>query len=628
VNAAVALVVASLVGVLAQWMRLARRWGIGAPAGVDLALGLRTLPRAYFEAVHRVVARERRVARMHVLTAGGTLWAVAFVLLQAIWPSRVLAGLAVAAAACACVGAVIDQQRRSQGRPARLSGGAYDRLPFALGGFNTALGALALQDMVPVRWPGALAVTLTALGAVCVATLIAMAARGPMRHALAGVVHLVAHPRPRRFAPGVHADTALAPLDLEADKLGAETIADFSWNRLAAFDSCVQCGKCEEACPAFAAEQPLNPKKLINDLTAAPGGIGSDYWGNPHPGVSNASNSDPLDPLVGPAGRSAVAPETIWSCTTCRACVEACPMLIEHVDAVVDLRRFLVLETGDVPAKVAKTLTALRETDTVSGRATSSRFDWAVDLDLPVLGEARSCEVLLWAGDSAFDLRNQRTLRSLVLLLRHAGIDVAVLGPEERDCGDLARRLGDEATFQGLAKANLETLSRYSFDRIVTADPHVAHCLAKEYAAFAPPLPVVHHTTFLEELVAVGRLPIRRVPRSEIATFHDPCYLGRYSGEIEAPRRLLTRMGLALKEMERHAMNSRCCGGGGGAPIADVPGKRRISDLRVDDARAAGAATIVAACPYCTQMLEGVIGPRPEIVDIAELLLTATEGRP
>jgi len=300
--------------------------------------------------------------------------------------------------------------------------------------------------------------------------------------------------------------------------------------------------------------------------------------------------------------------------------------MIEHVDAVIDLRRFQTLELGATPGKAADALAELRAADNPGGRPLAGRLDWAADLALPVMAQKRDADVLLWLGDGGFELRNQRTLRALVRLLRRAGIDFAVLAEEERDCGDLARRLGDEATFQDLARRNIATLAQYAFARIVTADPHAFHCLKNEYPAFGGRYEVIHHTTLLAALIAEKRLTIA-APLAGRVTYHDPCYLGRYNGEIESPRAILEALGVEHVEMERYGYRSSCCGGGGGAPLTDVPGKRRIPDIRMDHARATGAATVAVACPNCAVMLEGVIGPRPAVADIAELLLSAVEGQ-
>jgi Fe-S oxidoreductase len=286
------------------------------------------------------------------------------------------------------------------------------------------------------------------------------------------------------------------------------------------------------------------------------------------------------------------------------------------------MRRHQTLELGATPGKGAEALAELKAADNPGGRALASRLDWATDLALPRLADAASADILLWLGDAAFELRGQRTLRSLVRLLRQAKVDFAVIGAEELDCGDIARRLGDEALFQDLARRNIDLLARHRFRRILTADPHVLHCLKNEYPALGGHYDVVHHTTFLATLIEEDRLvPSRSL--GQAVTFHDPCYLGRYNGEIASPRAILDRLGVERREMERSGLRSSCCGGGGGAPLTDIAGKRRIPDIRMDQARETGAPVLAVACPNCAVMLEGVVGPRPAVADIAELLEAA-----
>ncbi len=399
------------------------------------------------------------------------------------------------------------------------------------------------------------------------------------------------------------------------------TAADFSWNRLLGFDACVQCGRCEVACPAFEAGLPLNPKALIQDLVSAEmgGGVSGQYHGQGHP--DRAGRPESRGGVLIDA-ESGIHPDTLWACTTCRACVAECPMMIEHVDAVIDMRRFQTLEAGATPAKGAAVLDELRESDNMGGRPAARRADWAVDLDIPVLTERGSADVLLWMGEGAFERRNQRTLRSLVKLLRRAGVDFAILGAEEADCGDLARRLGDEATFQRLAAQNIATLDRYDFNEIVTADPHVLQAIGREYPALGGHYKVRHHTTFLARLVVEGRLPAA-AGEAMALTYHDPCYLGRYNGETEAPRHLLEHIGQRVTEMDKSGERSSCCGSGGGLAVTDIPGRRRIADVRMNHVAATGAETVAVACPHCATMLEGVVQPRAEVVDIAELLADA-----
>ncbi len=614
------LVVLVLVGAaVATGLARARLWRKGRPAAVDWRHGLLALPKRYLHDVHDVVARDGYASTMHMLVAGGLIGASGLTLIGLAPPlaaSGAYWSLVALFFTVTLAGALMVGARRIPDRPKRLSGGRFQLLPFLLVGYAVggAFGALGNAASVPaLAWPGLVIL------AVCGAGLVVFLGRGPMRHAFAGALHLAAHPRAERFEG--ERETALHPLDLAArQKLGAETIDDFAWNRLLGFDACIQCGRCETACPAFAAGQPLNPKRLIQDLVTALDPGQPAYAGSPYPQARPVAGRAG-GPIVGEG--ALIHPDTIWSCTTCRACVEECPMMIEHVDAIVDLRRFQTMERAAPPEKAVRPLTELRGAEEPGGRALSARTDFAAGAPLPVIGEA-GCDLLLWLGEGAYDLRYGRTLRALVALLSAAGADFAVLGAEERDCGDLARRLGDEATFQDLARANVATLASKRFNRIVTADPHALHVIRNEYPAFGGRFEVIHHTALIEELAAAGRLALGRIGGT--VTYHDPCYLGRYNGEIEAPRALLDRLGLERREMERSGKRSMCCGGGGGAPVSDVSGERRIPDLRMAQAAGTGAATVAVACPMCTAMLEGVVGDRPQVKDIAELALEALEA--
>lgn len=295
-------------------------------------------------------------------------------------------------------------------------------------------------------------------------------------------------------------------------------------------------------------------------------------------------------------------------------------MLIEHVDAVVDMRRALTMVEGAVPGKGAQALENLRHTQTVGGFPRAVRYHWAVDMDVPVLEEGGRTDYLLIAGEGAFDMRYQRALRALVKVLKHAGVEFAVLGEAEIDSGDLARRLGDEAGFQKLASANIAMLAKRQFKHIVTPDPHVFHCMKNEYPAMGGRYDVLHHSGLIAALFREKRIRLKGEALQAPLTYHDPCYLGRYNGELDAPRDVLAALGIAVREMERSRERGRCCGGGGGAPFTDIPGTTRIPDIRIVDARTIGAEVVAVACPNCTAMLEGVVGPRPEVMELAELV--------
>ena len=611
------LAVATLAAGLA---RRAKLWAAGASAPVAWS-GLLAIPKRYFVDLHHVVARDPYIARTHIAVAGGAVAALVLVGLNyglAIY-SRTLDFAILAAAAIMLTGAHFIWLRRRE-TPSRLSRGAWSRLPYTLAAFAIGLGILVATPPETISAATAIFASLLLLAGSAELAL-GIGTGGPMKHAVAGLLHLAFHPRPERF-DGVRS-TALKPLTLEANAFGIAKPADFKWNQLLSFDACVQCGKCEAACPAFAAGQPLNPKKIIQDLVA---GLSSDsdkdYAGSPYPGISVGSHAGFPAVAIVPG---LIEPQTLWSCTTCRACVEECPMLIEHVDAIVGMRRNLNLTHGDAPGKAAETLANLRDTQTQGGYPLSARYAWAIDLDVKTAEPGVPIDVLLFAGEGAFEMRYQRTLRSLVKVLKAAKVDFAVLGEHERDTGDTARRLGDEATFQDLAKRNIAMLNTLSFKRIVTPDPHVLHSLKNEYVAFGGTYDVVHHTTFLAALASEGRLSLKPSSDTRKITYHDPCYLGRYNGEFEAPRALLRKLGLAVHEMQRSGPRARCCGGGGGAPLTDIPGKQRIPDMRMGDIRETGAKVVAVACPQCTAMLEGVTGDRPEVLDIAELVAASLE---
>ncbi|WFF40109.1 DUF3483 domain-containing protein [Salinicola endophyticus] len=595
------------------------------------------MPKRYLNDLHHVVARDKAIAHTHVATAGGFVAAMALALVVHGfgWHNPILGGLLLAASLCMFIGALAVNRRRID-PPAKLSKGPWQRLSKSLLAYSVGmfLVSLPLVGVAPtLLGGGVLALILLALVAWGLAEmLIGMGWGGPMKHAFAGSFHLAFHRRPERFddqhrdvAHDVHRgsrSTALFPLDLTAKTLGVEKPADFQWEQLLGFDACVQCGRCQNVCPAYAAGQPLNPKKLIQDMVVGmAGGSDARYAGSGYPGIEvGKHHGGPSDAIV----PQLVEAQTLWACTTCRACVEECPMMIEHVDAIVDMRRFITLERGETPEKGAAAIDNLIATDNPGGLDNASRLDWAADLDMPRIQQRpEGVDVLLWLGDGAFDMRNQRTLRALVKILRAGGVDFAVLGDEERDSGDVARRLGDEATFQRLAERNIATLSRYRFQRIVTADPHSFHVLGREYGAFGGDYVVKHHSTFIAELFDAGRLSVKAAEPGETVTYHDPCYLGRYNGEFAAPRQVLAALGVEVAEMERSGYRSRCCGGGGGAALSDVPGKARIPDMRMEDVRETGATTVAVACPQCTAMLEGVVEPRPQVKDLAELVAAA-----
>ena len=586
-----------------------RVWHRGAAADVQLSRGLLRVPRRYFRDVHDVVSRDGLSAWMHILTAGGFLaWLAGTVVIFLFSDSQTAAAIypifGIGCAFAVLAGGLLDLERRRRspsGRRAAFSKGAWRMLPVTLVAF--AIGLIAAFALDPSSG-------LASIASSAVLVLIAVLTCyfvpfGPLRHGWIGVLNLACHPRPARFEGAT--ETALVPVDLDSQKLGVASTRDLAWNRILNADSCVQCGRCEAACPAFAAGQPLNPKYLINQVLGGLPGLVTKYAGATHPGEEN----------VGPG--APVNDNTLWSCTTCRACVDSCPMFIEHVDVIVDMRRNLTLEKGRFPEKTAEALENFRMTDNRDGKPLAERWQWAQDLELPEINKVDHVQYLLWVGNAGFEAENAAMLRALVKVLRRADVDFAVLGAEELDCGDTARRAGDEATFLRLMRENVATLSKYRFDTILTPDPHVAHCLSREYRTFGHALNVLHHSELLAELIAERRI-VTRSKLTPRATFHDPCYLGRYMSVFEAPRRILDASSAEFVEMERSGRNSRCCGGGGGAALADVPGQARIPDLRINDVSQAGADIVVVACPQCATMLSGVTDRAQRVVDLAEVV--------
>lgn len=617
-----AVLVAAMALLFIGAIRRIQLWRAGQPEPVNLIAGLLAMPRRYLVDLHHVVERDKVMSNTHVATAGGFVLSMILILVVHLFgiDSAWLNGALLVATALMFTGSIFVYKRRLN-PPARLSKGPWMRLPKSLMVFSGSFFLLTLltSGFLPESFGSwvLLAVLLVGVTLGLAEMLFGMGWGGPMKHAFAGALHLAFHRRPERFGGG--RSTGLKPVNLDG-QLGVAEPKDFKWNQLLGFDACVQCGRCEAVCPAFAAGQPLNPKKLIQDMVVGlAGGTDAKYAGSPYPGTEvGKAQGSPHQPIV----EGLVDADTLWSCTTCRACVEECPMMIEHVDAIVDMRRHLTLERGETPNKGAEVLDNLIATDNPGGYAPGSRMNWAADLDLPLMADKKEAEVLFWVSDGCFDMRSQRILRAFVSILKAAGVDFAVLGNEECDSGDVARRLGDDATFQSLAKQNIATMKRYRFKRIVTTDPHAFHVLKNEYGDFGGHYDVLHHSTFINELVEQGKVKLDAFKGGTV-TYHDPCYLGRYNGEYESPRSLLGALGIQVSEMERSGYRSRCCGGGGGAPITDIPGEHRIADMRVDDARKVEAETIAVACQQCTAMLEGVVEPRPEIRDLAELVADA-----
>ena len=424
---------------------------------------------------------------------------------------------------------------------------------------------------------------------------------------------------------------ALPPMNLEAEDaaFGLKTLADLSWKDILDGLTCTECGRCQDACPAFATGKPLNPKALImgiRELTAE-AEIGLHLVPNSPMAIARR---DVKEDSVKPAAAAlslvdrAIPFDAVWDCVTCGACVEACPLLIEHVDKIVGIRRNLVLEESRFPSELATAFRAMENQKNPWGQPPSARMDWTKGLpfavplakDIAAEGRLADIEVLYWVGCAAsFDDRNRRVARALATCLHVAGVSFAVLGHEEACTGDPARRMGNEYVFQMLATQNVETMARYGPPAIVTACPHCFNTLANEYGQFGGQYNVTHHTTYLAGLLASGRLtttPAEGAEKRQV-TFHDSCYLARYNGVVNEPRDVLRSVGgIELTEMDTHGRQTDCCGAGGGRMWMEEKRGTRINAARAHDVLATGVPTLATACPFCmTMLLTGWPTPGP-----------------
>jgi len=448
----------------------------------------------------------------------------------------------------------------------------------------------------------------------------------------------------------------LPPMDLESDstRFGVKTIEDLDWKDLLDGFTCTECGRCQEACPAWATGKPLNPKTMIMGIremaVEAEAGVPLVPWiraGAPATSPHSPAPAGSEQPVVD----TAIPYDAVWDCVTCGACVEACPVMIEHVDKIVGLRRNLVLEESRFPAELTGSFTNMERYQNIWGQPQASRLDWAKGLPFEVPTAASvvegggpdavaELECLYWVGcAAAFDDRNKRVARAVVTCLAAAGVRYAVLGQEEACTGDPARRMGNEYVFQMLAMGNVETLNRYRPKTIITACPHCFNTLGNEYGQLGGRYSVVHHSQFLARLVDEGRLRPDLPADQRSMTVHDACYLARYNGVIGETRAVLAAVpGADVREMERSGKQTFCCGAGGGRMWMEEQRGTRINVERTRQALATGAGTVATACPFCLVMMrDGVAdaGARGEgvlVQDIAEILAAAlpadAAGRP
>jgi Fe-S oxidoreductase len=414
---------------------------------------------------------------------------------------------------------------------------------------------------------------------------------------------------------------ALRPINFEtAETFGAFGITDFTWKQLLDLYSCVLYGQCQEVCPATFSGKPLNPKKLIDDLKEHFLKVGAGLLQSR--GKIETSPANPGKALVG----EVITEEVIWECTTCRACQQVCPVCIEHVDKVIDLRRNLVMERSSMPKPAEGVLRSIEDRGHPWRGTTLLRTDWAEGLGIKTLAEERDMDILFWVGcTGALEDRSIMVSQAVAKLLKLAGVKFGILGAEESCCGEPARRLGNEYLFQIQAQKNIEILKNYNVKKIITGCPHCFNTIKNEYPQFGGEFEVFHHTEFIARLLQEGRLRMIE-GTGGVATYQDPCYLGRYNDIYNAPREILrSAPSIRFVEMERNREQGFCCGGGGGHMWLEERIGRRINELRTEQALETKAQIVVTACPFCLQMfddgIKAIAGEgQLRAMDIAELV--------
>jgi Fe-S oxidoreductase len=422
-------------------------------------------------------------------------------------------------------------------------------------------------------------------------------------------------------------NVVLAPLDIQkamvktdlededVESFGLGKINELNWQNVLNLYSCTECGRCEEQCPADMTGKPLSPKAVVVDMK-------DDL-------IQQCSgNKDTIKPII--RNGSPITEDVIWSCTTCRACESICPLHIQHLDFILEIRKNLVMMESRFPDELQETFTNLEHQFNPWGFAPETRAEWCRGLDVPLMSDHPEAQILYFVGCAgSYDERGKAAARAIINLLKKADLAFAILGPEESCTGDAARRAGNEYIAQLLIQANLETLNKYKPVRILTGCPHCYNTLKNEYPQFGAMAEVVHHTEFFADLIENGRLkPNHNL--EETVTLHDSCYLSRWNGIINAPRTILGAIaGLQIKEMGRSGRKGLCCGAGGSRMFIEEKIGKRINSERVEEMVATDAETVVAACPFCNTMLnDGVKETTSAIAvkDIAEILDLATDS--
>jgi Fe-S oxidoreductase len=414
--------------------------------------------------------------------------------------------------------------------------------------------------------------------------------------------------------------------ETELETFGASVVEDFTWKQLMDTDACTMCGRCTSVCPANNTGKKLDPREIVLKTGAVMAGSAQHaHVSSPISGYAKVSSSSLFE---------LISAEEVWACTSCRACDEICPVNIEILDKILDMRRYLTLMESDFPAELGGAFRGMENQSNPWGMSQGERADWAKDFpDVQIVspGEPITTEYLYWVGCAgSFDDKNKKVSQAMAKLMKRAGVDVAILGPSEMCTGDSARRSGNEYLFQMLAMPNIEMMNGMGVRKIITQCPHCFNTIKNEYPQFGGNYEVVHHSQFLEHLIATGKLDVSNASLEERIVYHDSCYLGRHNDIYTAPRKVIGSLkGIDIIEMPRNGTKGMCCGAGGARMWMEENVGTKVNDERAQEAISTGASRVATACPFCYIMMDDGVkaaGKEEHEVKVADISLHLLEA--